>query len=915
MGAPSQAVQHGGDAVSDVRERSTAGESAQPAGAERPSSSSAGDGPDWEAAFLELLANRSKLEKGSLSHRQRGFVAVARGTTSLQPVQDLCVDGDRQTYNTCATLRCRLGAAPEFAGADGVGHMVATALTALALDLSALRSPGTGRTGRPATFGRMLPAPRPDPQESLWRPFIASSQLDAAVDAASLREGRRELSLEEIERFLDALGDESLLPVGRRLVVLCELESGGTPAAWEHAFGSLFPLLPERMGFVFSGVPDDVRPPDDPHYRELAVPPPSGPDGETVRFSPAALRGDRPADRDMLGLARYADALAQLVLHEGTEPLTIGVHAPWGRGKSSFLNFVGQALVRNGAQRSLPGEPRAGQRRRARLLEEIGDLERRIATAERELVAPDGEAIERQPSDTDRVRQLEVDLATLRDERRRLSAQLDRHLSDVVIRVDFNAWLYQDSPHIWAGLVRETSRQVERSLPRRARVASGLAYTAEKRGRDLVVSVAVPVVLAALLGVVLSVIGLGSAVEAVTAELPDLARIVQVLLPAGSLAVLVWFVTWRAYQILQPVSERVLEYVDRPGADADIGNQAKVIDDLVFLRERIRRPRLRWSGGRPRRIAADPRVVVFIDDLDRCANDKIMEVLQTVNLILGQSGFFVVLAIDTDKIYRAIHEQYAAKEGGGQARTTFAEQYLRKILQLSFHLPPTPSDGRAALVHAMFSAQAQRDYAMLATDGGEKERQDTGTAPGSDTFDVVIDALAEPATATPLDVPDTADELQMFHRLHEWMPDVPRELKRLVNVHRLTKILTEAPPTPEQRARLVEWLVFCARWPWLVDDVLDCAQDLPPDGDVLEHLCRDRLPDGAEAAALAGFVAVEGFVPLTGEDLQPKSPLAEAARISQLVSDSDGVATVRATRASARPMTATVPTATRRPLP
>jgi hypothetical protein len=61
-------------------------------------------------------------------------------------------------------------------------------------------------------------------------------------------------------------------------------------------------------------------------------------------------------------------------------------------------------------------------------------------------------------------------------------------------------------------------------------------------------------------------------------------------------------------------------------------------------------------------------------------------------------------------------------------------------------------------------------------------------------------------------VEDTPHELWAFHQLADLVPTNPRELKRLVNVHRLVKlVLTGAGVRPvhaEQRL-LVGWLLFC----------------------------------------------------------------------------------------------------------
>jgi hypothetical protein len=39
------------------------------------------------------------------------------------------------------------------------------------------------------------------------------------------------------------------------------------------------------------------------------------------------------------------------------------------------------------------------------------------------------------------------------------------------------------------------------------------------------------------------------------------------------------------------------------------------------------------------------RIVVFIDDLDRCRPDKVVEVLEAINIVLTSCNFFVVVGM------------------------------------------------------------------------------------------------------------------------------------------------------------------------------------------------------------------------------------------------------------------------------
>lgn len=93
---------------------------------------------------------------------------------------------------------------------------------------------------------------------------------------------------------------------------------------------------------------------------------------------------------------------------------------------------------------------------------------------------------------------------------------------------------------------------------------------------------------------------------------------------------------------------------------------------------------LNWYVGREKDKAGGGVLVVFIDDLDRCLPDKTVEVLETVKLFLDRAACVFVLGADTDVIRSAIEAHYETKKIHGVT----ARDYLDKIIQLRFELPP-----------------------------------------------------------------------------------------------------------------------------------------------------------------------------------------------------------------------------------
>jgi len=74
-------------------------------------------------------------------------------------------------------------------------------------------------------------------------------------------------------------------------------------------------------------------------------------------------------------------------------------------------------------------------------------------------------------------------------------------------------------------------------------------------------------------------------------------------------------------------------------------------------------------------------LVVFIDDLDRCLSDKVVQVMEAIKLFLDKKGCIFVLGADEAIIRRNIKNSLHFSEED-------ARDYLNKIIQVRFDLPP-----------------------------------------------------------------------------------------------------------------------------------------------------------------------------------------------------------------------------------
>ena len=101
------------------------------------------------------------------------------------------------------------------------------------------------------------------------------------------------------------------------------------------------------------------------------------------------------------------------------------------------------------------------------------------------------------------------------------------------------------------------------------------------------------------------------------------------------------------------------------------GSQIQVEEDIYYAKLKAIETALEENKEK---------IVVFIDDLDRCAPDKILEVLESTKVFLDIKGFVYVLGLSPEVVVKAIEQKYEAMGING-------EDYLEKIVQIPFRIP------------------------------------------------------------------------------------------------------------------------------------------------------------------------------------------------------------------------------------
>ena len=94
------------------------------------------------------------------------------------------------------------------------------------------------------------------------------------------------------------------------------------------------------------------------------------------------------------------------------------------------------------------------------------------------------------------------------------------------------------------------------------------------------------------------------------------------------------------------------------------------------------------------------RLVVFVDDLDRCLPDTIIETLEAIKLFLFVKGTAFVLAADERLVQYAVRQRFPELPG---TETEVGRDYLEKLIQIPLRIPPLSGPEIESYINILFA--------------------------------------------------------------------------------------------------------------------------------------------------------------------------------------------------------------------
>jgi hypothetical protein len=219
------------------------------------------------------------------------------------------------------------------------------------------------------------------------------------------------------------------------------------------------------------------------------------------------------------------------------------------------------------------------------------------------------------------------------------------------------------------------------------------------------------------------------------------------------------------------------------------------------------------------------RIILYIDDLDRCPSDKVVDVLQAVHLLLAYPLFVVVVGVDARWLLNSLTLHYkelgiAAADAwsrGKEDQIVSPQHYLEKIFQIPYVLRPMNRQGYGRLISQLMGNGTptapirQTTSVAPLVEASSVQDEDNGLPPVSHSTTIVASALPSPPLHTNEPVLPLEDEWRLdrnkddplrviaeraliiqpwevdfAQRLYDLIPS-PRSAKRLINVYRVLK--------------------------------------------------------------------------------------------------------------------------------
>lgn len=587
------------------------------------------------------------------------------------------------------------------------------------------------------------------------------------------------------------------------------------------------------------------------------------------------LLSDQATQNDLLGFSVYATAVAQMIKKNIDEqktiagqpadkkqetkagkPFNIGIIAPWGHGKTTLMKNILRELDPNFKSNDL-------------------DIKKDIKEK-------DGKASTKHTTYKQAFQYLHGS-----------KLKSNSCISDPFPSVWFNAWRYQSSEQIWAGLGHAIITQLSSRLtpPEQEKFWFKLQLSRvdvlrmRKEFYSDIIKKSLPFVIACSATLVFSIYSFASEFNWKISTL-----FAGISFVSG--------ITGFFKSSKEKIDGKVSVHFNEPDYSGKLGVYHHIINDLHKVFSLL--------------LSENQRAVIFIDDLDRCSPTVIAEVFEAVNLmmvdpIIGNHCYFI-FGMDAQVVAAALDNKYANMTGKLKDQEdvfgSVGWYFLDKFIQLPFNVPIMSDDDRLTFLRFFMEEEkpaavaqkpepdkqniekinAEVKKAMSVDDPQLKKQNLANVLNSIDDKDTELKREAvKTATIEKLSEEDSTEIIEQLKFISPYLSSSPREIIRYINLLRFynASLFIRQSDNPGIEIldfkAIAKYLLVALKWPQLVrwiqwegDEEIVIYNTTRQKAHFLDNLIADFAKDGPNKKAYEKYTT-EKYKPDPSETEQQQA--------------------------------------------
>jgi predicted nuclease with TOPRIM domain len=188
------------------------------------------------------------------------------------------------------------------------------------------------------------------------------------------------------------------------------------------------------------------------------------------------------------------------------------------------------------------------------------------------------------------------------------------------------------------------------------------------------------------------------------------------------------------------------------------------------------------------------RIILYIDDLDRCPSENVIQVLEAVNLLMAFPLFIVIVGVDPRWIKNSLLRKYNFQftnnleniTDNNESETIDPIQYLEKIFQIPFHIKEAKDESIKDMIRNLANSNSATENSITVEEIKENFVDSSNIFHNKNNFSL-INNNEYITSIIPESLTFSEKEISLMQDMSEVIGTNPRAIKRFVNVYRVIK--------------------------------------------------------------------------------------------------------------------------------